>query len=393
MFTLPGVCIQEPIEVDGLAFVSSHDARIIDLAEKHRRFRMYLKRFTTEFGDPITPSFILCRNDRYEKYRSAEVLAAFRDSIAISCISRGWALALKYGNNHNVRYSNCFSFYPWLVDNNYKDLVMQSMAQIGAHEVKRLKGQTVPGISYVHLTRGMIDTALLDALLKRLPKRFSPEHDRSDVALFRSLNMGLSASALPGNVEATIFDIGRSVALWVSAFEILSKDGTCESVLKLLKAVKWNLSACSDAIYEPRNYKPGQPKISLPIWLYRAMNKARNDFIHGNEINEKTLIVAPGKQPMHLYTAPLFRMALTSVLGLTREPPSATKDKTAYDAYWQYSREFAHYQSDVEVALSTIIYTPKEYRELKQSRVESARSRSRALQEQMAKYCPPSEKP
>jgi hypothetical protein len=239
----------------------------------------------------------------------------------------------------------------------------------------------------------MIDTALLDALLKRLPKRFSPKHDRSDVALFRSLNMGLSASALPGNVEATIFDIGRSVALWVSAFEILSKDGTCESVLKLLKAVKWNLSACSNAIYEPRNYKPGQPKIPLPIWLYRAMNKARNDFIHGNEINEKTLIVAPGKQPMHLYTAPLFRMALTSVLGLTRKPPSATKDKTAYDAYWQHSREFAHYQSDVEVALSTIIYTPKEYRELKQSRVESARSRSRALQEQMAKNCRPSEKP
>ena len=58
MFTLPGVCIQEPIEVDGLAFVSSHDARIIDLAEKHRRFRMYLKRFTTEFGDPITPRFV-----------------------------------------------------------------------------------------------------------------------------------------------------------------------------------------------------------------------------------------------------------------------------------------------------------------------------------------------
>lgn len=103
---------------------------------------MYLKRFTTEFGDPITPSFIICRNDRFEKYRSAEALAAFRDAIAISCISRGWALALKYGNNHNVRYSNCFSFYPWLVDHNYKGLVMQSMAQIGSHEVRKLKGQS-----------------------------------------------------------------------------------------------------------------------------------------------------------------------------------------------------------------------------------------------------------
>jgi len=31
---------------------------------------------------------------------------------------------------------------------------------------------------------------------------------------------------LPGNVEVTIYDIGKAIALWVSAFEILAHPGT-----------------------------------------------------------------------------------------------------------------------------------------------------------------------
>jgi len=50
MFTLPGVCIQEPIEVDGLAFVSSHDAHIIDLAKKHRRKRFTIRALASKQG-------------------------------------------------------------------------------------------------------------------------------------------------------------------------------------------------------------------------------------------------------------------------------------------------------------------------------------------------------
>jgi hypothetical protein len=236
MFTLPNISIEEPIEIDGVALVSIHDKRAQALAQRHERFSMYLNQFTSEFGQQVAPSLILVRADKFDQYRPAEALAGFRDAIAISIIPYSWAHVLRFENNHNIKYANWFSFYPWVVDNKFEGLVMQSMAQMGWHEVKVMKGQTSPGISHMTLAPKMIDKALLPALLERWVARFgSPNPSKRDTSLFRSLNMALSAAMLPGNVEVTIFDLGRSIALWVSAFEILTEDGTCDAVYKLLE--------------------------------------------------------------------------------------------------------------------------------------------------------------
>ena len=380
MFTLPNVDVRKPIEADGLALVPADDERITALRRKQRRFDMYLRRFTTEFGDQIARSTIICHGEKFAHYRSSEALAAFRDAIAISAISLAWTHALRYENNHNIRYANWFTFYPWLVDNKYDRLVMQSMAQLGAHEVRAMKGQSSPGVTHMALTSRMIDAPLLTYLLEHWSARFNnPNPDRKQIALFRALNMALSAAMLPGNVEVTIYDIGRSVALWVSAFEILSKDGSYGGVCKLLESVTWNLTACKEAIYEPHKYKAGQPKRSLPIWLYGALNHARNDFLHGNPVEPSRLIVPPGKQPLHLYTAPLFRMALTAFLDLKRVPQPPRQNQTEYEAYMEYSHNFGHFQSDIEAAISTILYTRDEYRAHRQGRIQSARSRSRLV--------------
>jgi hypothetical protein len=50
MFTLPNISIDEPVEIDGVAMVSVHDERAQTLARRHKRFSMYLNRFTSEFG-------------------------------------------------------------------------------------------------------------------------------------------------------------------------------------------------------------------------------------------------------------------------------------------------------------------------------------------------------
>jgi hypothetical protein len=189
--------------------------------------------------------------------------------------------------------------------------------------------------------------------------------------------MALSAAMLPGNVEVTIFDLGRSIALWVSAFEILTKEGTCGAVYKLLEGTKWKLSDNTDPIYEPHKYKPGQPKRALPVWLYGAMNHARNDFIHGNPIDPMRLIVAPGKRPLHLYTAPLYRMALTSFLDL-KPPPIVKRDgETDYDAHLRHHHPFGWFQSNIEAAIATVMFTQEEYRAMRQGKVDAARTRSR----------------
>jgi hypothetical protein len=52
LLALPNVEIKRPIEVDGFALASIHDARVKELVDAHPNFREFLSRFTTEFGQP-----------------------------------------------------------------------------------------------------------------------------------------------------------------------------------------------------------------------------------------------------------------------------------------------------------------------------------------------------
>src|SRR5205814_1689779 len=135
-------------------------------------------------------------------------------------------------------------------------------------------------IAHQRFSANMIDKPLLRELLSHWEQRFktaTPSH--GNVALFRSLNMAVSAAMLPGNVEVTIYDVGKAVALWVSAFEILAHTGNTvgyRQVYELLEKSVWNLMECNTATYEPYGYKVGQSKRILPVWLYGELNRARN---------------------------------------------------------------------------------------------------------------------
>jgi hypothetical protein len=367
MFALPNIDISEPIETEGLALVPVRDERIQKLAKDHPNFAAYLNSFRTEFDDPVYSSVILWRDDTNESYRSVEAISGFRDAVAMATIPYAWAHVLRYENNFNIRYSNSFAFYPWMIDARYEGVIMQSMAQLGYHEVKALKPQTSPGIARMQLTARMVDEPLLNAILARWKPRFeSDTPEWGDTALYRALNMAFSAASLPGNVEVTIHDIGKAISLWVSAFEILAHTGDSSGYVQvygLLEKIGWNLTACNEPIYEALGIKPSQGKRSLPIWLYGELHRARNDFLHGNRIDAMRLIVAPAKRPLHTYAPLLFRMALAAFLDLKmdRRPPPR-EGETDYEAYLAYRHQFGHYQSDIEAALSTIMFTVEEYR-------------------------------
>ena len=328
MFSLPHIDVQEPIEVAGMALVSMRDERLQSLTKKHRRFAMYMRRFKTEFGQQVWPSVLIRESTSPERYRSVEALAGFRDALAISVIPYSWAQTLRFENTFGIRYANWFSFYPWMVDAQYDGLLMQSMAQLGYHEVKALKAQTTAGFAHQPLAARMIDMPLLRALLARWETRFKTETPARDtVALFRSLNMALSAAMLPGNVEVTIYDIGKAIALWVSTFEILAHPGTSnvgfKQVYELLERATWKLSDCNDPIYEPYGYKAGQSKRPLPVWLYGEMNRARNDFLHGNPIGDARLIVPPRKTSASPICGASIQNGAHGLSGLEIGPPSA----------------------------------------------------------------------
>jgi hypothetical protein len=288
-FTLPNINVKEPIEGPGIALVPARDARIKEITKNHNQFSLYVKRFKNEFGDAISPSFLILAPDSPAAYRSTGALAAFRDAFAMSILPISWAHVNRHGFSTGVRYTNWFSFYPWNVDNQYEMLVMSSMAQMAMHDVNMLKAQSTPGISPVTIDLTVIDEPLLSEMLLRWKTRFTLESpSKADIALFRSLNMANAAAVVPGNVEATIFDIGRSVALWVSAFEILAHTGASGylQVYELLEKQKWNLTKCNEAKYEPLGHKQNKPLRPLPVWIYGELTRARNDFMHGNPITD-----------------------------------------------------------------------------------------------------------
>ncbi len=113
---------------------------------------------------------------------------------------------------------------------------------IGIHYVKELRPQSAPALAS-SLSLGDMDHPLLEALVARWKHCFADEeYNHKDLRLFRSLEMARAASKVPGGVDANLYDAGRAVALWVSAFEILAHDeqrASLRQVLSLLNQVKW----------------------------------------------------------------------------------------------------------------------------------------------------------
>ena len=131
MFALPNIEVEEAIELDGMALATMSDPRIQTLAAQHQTFSDYLDSFRSEFNRHINPSIIIRRDDTPELYRTVDALAGFRDAIALSVVPYAWAEFLRYGHAPEVRYSDSFSIYPWMLDKNYEYVVMRSIGEMG----------------------------------------------------------------------------------------------------------------------------------------------------------------------------------------------------------------------------------------------------------------------
>jgi hypothetical protein len=367
LFALPNVEVKPPIEVDGFALVSARDVRIQELADAHPNFGEFLNRFTTKFGQPIVPSVFICRADIPVSYQSIDAIAGFRDAIAMSVIPQSWARVFRYDNNMGVKYSDYFAVYPWMVDNNFGTLLAETLNVRSLHLVSQLRAQSTPTLSPDIVDAGDLDKPLLEGLLDRWQRSFSASTPLSDdIKLFRSLNMANAAALLPAGADVTMLDIGRSVALWSSAFEILApaKRLAYQEVCALLNKTTWRYTPCKELKYEAYGFKEDRTLRNLPCWVFGAINHARNDYLHGNPIDRNRLIVAPAKRPLHYYAPLLYRQALAAFIDLQHVPSAKGDDdnETEYQTYRRDQHVFGHYQGDIEVALSSIMYTADEWR-------------------------------
>jgi len=355
---LPNADMRFALEGDFAAIVPPSDARIEKLRTDHPKFAELLGKFRSQFGQQVWPAVLLLKADAPDSYRTAEAITAFRDILAAAVVPFARSIRLTTDQPSPLLFSIPFQLYPWMLDNQYEHMMLTNPAELHVHLVEEFQGQTFPEQSHVSIQDHNVDKPLVGELLDRWKVRYSGvQVEWKDKALFRSLNMANEAAGIHALTAATFYDVGRSLALWVSAYEILAHPGgngqsSYGTVSGLLEKVTWLNNNLSQAIHVVPGNPPQQKQ--LASWICKKVYNLRNDFLHGNDVAGDALLL---NQKIIIDFAPcLFRLALTGLLDLKfSEDAPSTADAEATGKYIAKRMRFNQYQRSFENALLTAI--------------------------------------
>jgi hypothetical protein len=322
VWAMPNVTLNDPVETSHAALVTLQDDRLRAIAERRTTIDAFLRSFRDEFGHQISPTVAMLREGAPKSVRTVEAFGGLRDAVCVSAIVSGCALTLKSKGPHRVCYSDAFDVYPWFPDpQSDKYVVTVTPALAGKDSAKLLQPQSAPALAERSLTSSNLDDVLLRALLARWEDCFAAGSDTiENRRLFRALEMARAASRMPGGVDANEHHAGRAVALWVSAFEILTYKGKGRSakkvVLSQLGRVQWLSAKLRVQDRQVKIDKEETLQTNVAGEVYGHLNRVRNDFLHGNPVTPATLKLETCRRSVLFFAAPLFRLALTAFLNL-----------------------------------------------------------------------------
>lgn len=346
---IPHADFDKAIERGPLALVPLKDSRLAELITNNRGISQLTSNFTDQFGRRVTPSAILIRSDA-PKCIDFYAVAGFRNCIAISAVIDAWVYKLAGGNAGYPLWADYYDFYPFTAG---KDgaLIARSVASFESDHSDNFRGQRAPHIASQSCLSFGVDEIVLERCLQQWDRRFLQNRcERASQVLFRSLEIASQAMRVPaiGTQRPTIHDLGVGIALWVSAFEILSHprkgNANLGTVLDLLSNVGWidkKLSATRFTVEYPRkNYR----KVNLAQKFYHELYSARNAFLHGNAVTASKLF--PGKKrggPNLLDLAPLvYRAAILAHTG-SKSGAKQTVDSVAHRSIMSVPQ--SHYET------------------------------------------------
>ncbi|MQX97101.1 hypothetical protein GHK03_13295 [Sinorhizobium medicae] len=198
--------------------------------------------------------------------------------------------------------------------------------------------------------------ALFAELSRPWARRFGSENVESeDRAIFRSLNMAYQASIMPGGQEATFYDIGRLITLWVSAMEILIHPGPGGGAYKSgVKDLLDSAQRCDNGLKAlahpvPKNKNTTQDR-TLASSIYFRIDALRSDFMHGNDVTVERLVTDNGTPLLHV-GASLYRMAIATKIGVL--PPVFEESRAGSVCLNSFGR-FAKWISATDYAAAII---------------------------------------
>lgn len=354
---LPDLYLENAIGNDKIALAPARDKRVKAIAQAHPTFKDLLSRFKDSFGVTLEPASLIVYPDLNAGLSTTAALSSFRDVAAASVILFNRSENLIYPGNPRVLWSEAFSFYPWMLEKDFEGFSASTPAMWAIHRVADFAGQSSPMLSRVRLRHRDRDLALFDELLRRWERCYAAERpDWEDLALMRSLNMAHQAMMLPAGVAVGIYDVGRIISLWVSAFEILAHPGGegksgLEQVLDLLERTPWAYPWSAEKIHAT-GWKKFKADRTFSCLLYQWIYSVRNDFLHGNPIDPECMKVPELKLNIFEAAAPLYRIALGSFLQMRFpwEAP-ANENAEAVAAYVCRKMDFEQGQKGAEKAL------------------------------------------
>jgi hypothetical protein len=356
VWAMTNVILDAPIEASHAALAPSNDDRLVELSRQKPALATFLSGFHNEFGNPVQPTIGLVREDAIKSVLTVTAFGGFRDAVCMSAVIAGQTRTTIYGRPRGILHSNAFDVYPWFPSLEFDGRITALTPALYAfHMVDELRPQSKPALGNRFLNNGDFDRPLLDSLMERWEKCFATgEQSIQDRRLFRALDMARAASRIPGGSDASEHDAGRAVALWVSAFEIMAHDETRSDfgrVIKLLSEVEWSRNELKEQDREVKIRDRFVPT-NLAGEVYARLNKVRNDFLHGNQVDHETLKLEKCQKSVLSFAAPLFRLALTAYLGLRwpTEIPSAN-EAALFGEFVGKRMEFRGPQRDCEAAI------------------------------------------
>lgn len=310
-YLLPDFQMERAFETEFLVLVPHDDSRLASAVAANPGLAKLVEGFRDHHDNLVWPFVLLCRDDAPDSVWSFEAFSAFRNILAISSIALGRQRAHSDPNNNviNTLWSDYFDFHPIYLSADEKGLVVNSPAKLGWMDFDSFRGYTNPALpSHV---KAETEPSLLSAGVRLWDQHFVQKRDEWKTrVLFRSLEMAYLAASMPTSSLSSLYDYGSRIALWVSAFEILSHPGGdgstgLDSVLALL--VKPQVSSSRIRARRFRHRWRNEPRrVNLPQRLYVEMYKARNDFIHGNPVDlERLFPFKKKKRPNLVEIAPL----------------------------------------------------------------------------------------
>jgi hypothetical protein len=365
VFMLPNIYLNEPVDSEMAAIANCSDPRVQKILSDAPVLAQFVERFSRPFGGSVRPSMLILREDAPKTFLTVEAVSSFRDLIAMCVIPLSRARSAEWGRSFATYYSDWYDFYPWMINAHHQHIVCSTPALSDLELVTDFNGQCNPGLSPVILDKRDFDSVLLKVLLKRWHSHYGRKSNRwSNAALFRSLNMAVAASKMPATMDVRLFDLGRTVSLWISAFEILAHPGMGTSglfrVYDLLDRAPWHDKKLTRRKYRAyissnKARQENAPFRSLPCWLYGELHHARNDFSHGNPIRQNRLHVRGSKRSLFQYSPMLYRMALAAFLPIriNLKAPATTNTKSYSDYVAKYFALFSE-QRDIEKGIRTV---------------------------------------